>query len=83
MWKKTLKKLNKRMTQAEIAKACKTSQATISRLLSGARRNPSYELGERIIRLGLLSDSGDVMVGKQAKPEGSGEIFPTIKETAA
>lgn len=39
------------MTQAQIANACGTGQSHISALRTGARKCPSWQLGEALLKL--------------------------------
>lgn len=47
-WSDALKQLNKQMTQTEIANELKVRQSHVSHLISGRRKNVSYDVGKAI-----------------------------------
>jgi predicted transcriptional regulator len=52
-WKKLIKDLaHKRVTQKQMAKFCKCSQAAISSIAKGVTVDPRYSLGWALIKLG-------------------------------
>ena len=51
-WKIIIKELRATgLTQHEIAEACETGQSHVSSLARGARLEPRWSLGERLLRL--------------------------------